>query len=173
MNKEIFESGMYFITDNVFYVEKSQQYTKLDGNVKSVEFIRAKGDNLLFVEAKSSFPNPNNSAPNPIKANKTGKELFREEIADICDKFTHSLNLYSAIDIGIINGGFPADYKPADKASLIFVLVINGFEKSWCDEIQKALERQIRKSVCMAKIWKPEVLVMNYEIAASRNITVA
>jgi hypothetical protein len=173
MNKTITESGMNFAADNSFHIEKSPQYKGLDGNVKSVEFIRAKDDELWFVEAKSSLPNPNNLKPNPDKNNRTGKELLQEVIADICDKFTHSLNLYCAIDIGVIKGGFPADYKPANNVSLVFILVINGFESSWCTDVEKAINRQIRESITMSKIWKPEVLAMNDETAARRGIIVS
>jgi hypothetical protein len=114
MNKTIRESGMCFVADNAFHIEKSPQYTELGDSVKTVEFVRAKGERLLFVEAKSSFPNPRNKRPNQAKGNKTGEEIFREEIADICDKFTHSLNLYSAVDIGVTKDGFPSEYKPAE-----------------------------------------------------------
>jgi hypothetical protein len=156
---------MNFIADNVFPIEKSTVYTGLGDSVKSVEFVRAKGGKLLFVEAKSSFPNPSNPKPNPDKGDRTGYELFREEIEDICDKFTHSLNLYSAVDVGVTKDGFPPDYRPADKVSLTFILVINGFEMSWCNEIERALTNRLRESICMAKIWKPKVLVLNQEIA--------
>ena len=170
MNKTIIESGMSFNADNAFYIEKSPVYIGLGNGVKSVEFIRAKGDKLLFIEAKSSFPKPNNP-PNPNKGNKTGEQLFREEIADICDKFIHSLNLYSAIDVGVTEYDFPADYKPADKMSLKFVLVINKFDRSWCVDIEKALTNRIRESICMSKIWKPKIIVINNEIAAEHEIT--
>jgi len=60
MAKTITESGMDFVADNAFHIEKSEVYAKLKDNIKTVEFIRAKGDKLLFMEAKSSFPNPNN-----------------------------------------------------------------------------------------------------------------
>jgi hypothetical protein len=170
MNKTIFESEMIFVADNVFHIEKSLQYAELGDRVKTVEFVRAKGDKLMFVEAKSSFPDSSNKSPNPKKENKTGDELFREEISDICDKFTHSLNLYSAVAVGITADRFPPDYKPANKVSLMFVLVINGFEKSLCDEIERALKQRIRESVCMSKIWKPDVCVMNHVTAKERHL---
>jgi hypothetical protein len=163
---------MEFVSENVFHIEKSPQYARLRGSIRTVEFVRAKGDRLLFVEAKSSFPNPNNLKPNVVKGNKTGKEIFLEEVADICDKFAHSLSLYSAISIGATDDGFPDDYEPSTKAALSFVLVIRGFEKTWCDEIERALKERIRESVSITKIWKPEVLVMNDETAARRNIAV-
>jgi hypothetical protein len=173
MSKTITESGLNFIADNAFHIEKSPAYIRLGDSVKSVELIRAKENKLLFIEAKSSFPNPNNLTPNSIKRNKTGAELFQEEISDICDKFTHSLNLYSAINVGVIADGFPPDFNPSDKVSLIFILVITGFEQTWCDEIQKALTIQIRNTACMSKIWKPEIAVMNDKTAINRKIITA
>jgi hypothetical protein len=164
---------MNFIAENTFHIEKSLMYERLGDGVKSVEFVRAKGNKLLFVEAKSSFPNPNNPTPNPAKKkNGTGAELFRAEVSDVCDKFTHSLNLYSAIAVGVTEGGFPAGFKSADKVSLVFVMVIKGFEKTWCDEFPKALTIQIRNTVCMSKIWKPEIVVMNDETAIKHKILV-
>ena len=171
MIKTVNHSGMDFIDDNVFHIEKSPEYTQLGAGIKSVELIRSKGNKLLFIEAKSSFPNPNNPTPNPDKGNKTSSELFREEITDICDKFVHSLNLYSAIGIGVTKSGFPSAYIPSDKAPLVFVLVINNFEKNWCDEVSKALTNKLCESICISKIWKPKVYVLNHEMAVRRNLT--
>ena len=173
MNDIITESNMNFIADNAFYIEKSPIYTGLGKNVKSVEFIRSKGHKLFFVEAKSSFPDPSNPNPNPKKDNKTGKELFKEEIIDICDKFVHTLNLYSAVNVGVIENGFPAEFNPSQKVSLVFVLVINGFHKSWCDEVERALANKLRESICIDKIWKPEISVLNHEEAIKRKLSIA
>jgi hypothetical protein len=173
MNEPIIESGMRFVSENVFYMEKSSQYAELGDSVKTVEFVRAMGNKLLFVEAKSSFPKPHKLEQNVPNGNKTGEETFQDEIADIYDKFYHSLSLYSAIDVGATHDDFPEDYAPAPKLSLSFILVIRGFERSWCDEIERALKQRFRESVSIAKIWKPEVLVMNDETAAKRNITVS
>ena len=170
MIKVVLHSGMNFIIDNTFEIEKSPEYIQIGKDIKTVEFIRALESKLLFVEAKSSFPNPNNPNPNPEKDNKTGKELFREEVEKICEKFVHSLNLYSSIAIGINGDGFPPDYMPSKKVSLDFVLVINGFQKSWCDEIKRALMNKICKSDSMTRIWKPQVFVMNHEDAQKCNI---
>jgi hypothetical protein len=173
MIKTVKHSGMDFIDDNVFHIETSPVYTQLGECVKSVEFIRSKEDKLLFVEAKSSFPNPNNPLPNPDKGNKTGSELFREEIVDICDKFIHSLNLYSAIDVGVIKSKFPPEYIPSGNVSLVFVLVIKGFKESWCDAVERALMNKICESVCILRIWKPRVSVLTHEMAIKWKIALA
>jgi hypothetical protein len=166
-------SGMNFVSDNAYPIEDSQASKNLNKNgIHSVEFIRSNEDKLLFIEAKSSFPNPNNIKKNPDKGNKTGSELFRERIDEICDKFTHSLSLYSAIDMGVINEDTPSDFKVSDSVSLVFILVINGFEQSWCTPIEKAIINQLNNSVCMANIWKPTVRVINHETAQRRKIIV-
>jgi hypothetical protein len=158
-------SGMDFVTNNAFVIETSLQYTSLDKSVRSVEFVRAEDDNLMFIEAKSSFPKPDDA-----NAAKTAR--FIEEVGTICDKFTHSLNLYSAIRVGVANNNLPDDFKPADKVSIVFVLVINGFDRGWCIPIRNALTQKINQSLIMAKIWKPEVFVINDKAAAMRKITV-
>ena len=162
MAKTITESGMDFIVDNAFHIEKSDIYTKLNESIKTVEFIRAKDDKLLFVEAKSSFPNPNN--PKSFVN-------FQSETDDICDKFVHSLNLYASILVGV-NEQLMSDFNSADRVYLDFVLVLNNFEKSWCVRIKDAITNQLRKSKCMAKIWKPEVSVINCEMAQRLNLII-
>ena len=62
MDRVIIESGMHFIAENSFYIEKSNIYTKLGEGIKSIEFVRVIDNKLLFVEAKSTFPNPSNSS---------------------------------------------------------------------------------------------------------------
>lgn len=170
--KTVNHSNMNFIDKDAFHIEESQIYTQIGKGIKSVEFIRSMGNKLLFIEAKSSFPNPNNTTPNIEKGNKTGIELFREEIDDICEKFIHSLNLYSAIDVGVVKEGFPPEYRPSDKVYLVFILVINSFKKDWCGRVERELINKLRESICILKIWKPEVHVINHETAIQRNLTI-
>jgi hypothetical protein len=158
MTKTITESGMVFISDNAFHIERSPYYLTLGDSVKSVELVRAKDDKLLFIEAKSSFPKPD--IPDGAKSAR-----FDDEIGFIRDKFIHSLNLYSAMDVGVVGNGFPVDYSPAKKVSLVFVLVINGFEDTWCKPIQDALNKQLMQTVVIARIWVPQVFVINDETA--------
>jgi hypothetical protein len=151
---------MDLIADNAFHIEKSECYTTLkDSSIKSVECIRAKGDNLVFIEAKSSFPNPNK--PDSI-------EKFRSNINDICDKFVHSLNLYASIIIGVNEQHLP-DFEPAAKVSLKLVVILNDFEKGWCNQIRKALTNKLKQSNYIVKIWRPEVFALNSEDAAAQN----
>ena len=173
MVKTVRHSGMDFVDDNTFHIETSSIYKLLGEGIKSVEFIRSIGNRLLFIEATSSFPNPDNSTLNPNKGNKTGSELFQEEIDDICEKFIHSLNLYSAIDVGVTKSGFPSEYKPCDNVSLVFILVINGFKTAWCNNVEIELINKLRSKIYISKIWKPNVHVINHETAFTRNLIVS
>jgi hypothetical protein len=128
----ITESGMDFIADNTFHIEKSQLYTSLGEGIRSVEFVRIKNNKLLFVEAKTTFPDPEKSENN-----------FQTQINDICEKFIHSLSLYSSIKVGINEEIFANDFMPPKKSFLIFILVIKKHEIKWCKPIKQELTRTL------------------------------
>ena len=79
MPEVITESGMNFVADNAFHIEKSYIYAGLGVGVKSVEFVRMIGNSLIFVEAKTSFPKPDGTPSTD------DKERFRNSISDICE----------------------------------------------------------------------------------------
>jgi len=157
----ITESGMGFITDNAFYIERSRLYKSLGDGVRSVEFVRCIDDMLLFVEAKTTFPNPDNPSEENLAR-------FQTEIEDICDKFIHSLNLFSSIKIGIAEDSFSGDLVLPEKASLKFVLVIKNHEIKWCKNIKKALYDAM--PLYLKMIWKPDIFVINHKGAISYNL---
>ena len=139
-------------------IDKSEIYKKLKvDKIKSVEFIRIKDNELLFVEAKTTFPNPNKS-----------EENFKSEIEDICDKFIHSLNLFSSVKVGVTEELFPRDFIMPEKSSLVFVLVIKNHQLGWCNEIYRKLIDSLPSY--LKKIWRPEVYVINHETAIKRNL---
>lgn len=158
------QSGMDFIADNTFHIEKSAIYTNIGEGIKSVEFIRAKEDKLLFVEAKTTLPNPDNPSAENYKR-------FQEEINDICDKFIHSLNLYASVIIGVNEETFANDFAPPETISLVFMLVVKNHESSWCKKIKSKLISMLPSY--LKKIWKPEVYVLNHETAIKQNLTIA
>ena len=161
----ITESDMDFIADNSFHIEKSSTYKKLSKQgIRSVEFIRAKDDKFLFVEAKTTFPNPNNPSVENL-------EKFRSEINEICDKFIHSLNLFSAVKVGVAENSFPDDFVPPEKASLQFILVIQNHKIKWCKPIKETLTATLPSY--LKKIWKPDVYVTNHAGAGKYNLTVS
>jgi len=154
------ESGMSFIADNAFYIERSPQYAKIGKGVKSVELARVIDTRLMFIEAKTTFPNPNNA---------NCKERYDEEISNIRDKFVHSLNLYSCIAVGIAEEHFPIDFKPAENMSLHFILVIKDHKPGWCRSVKNALMPIIPSYI--KTIWNPTVLVMNHNTALEQKLS--
>ena len=83
----VVESNMIFEFEekHIFQIENSNLHSSLGDGIKTVEFVvSVKPDEILFVEAKSSSPQP--KAEN--------KERFDEFIDEISDKFIHSFNMY-------------------------------------------------------------------------------
>jgi hypothetical protein len=155
MSNVITESGIDFIAENSFHIEKSPLYAGMADGVRSVEFIRAVGDKLLFVEAKTTFANPHSPA-------KDNFVKFQTEVGEICEKFVHSLNMYSSVMAGANNEAFPESYNPPDKVSLVFVLVIKNHAREWCKPVYSKLVETLPSSI--KSIWKPQVVVINQDI---------
>ncbi|MCL2049709.1 MAG: hypothetical protein FWG87_13400 [Defluviitaleaceae bacterium] len=175
-------SGMTFVADNAYPFEKLTKglnKNKKYKHVKSVEFIRGRGKKLFFIEAKTSFANPNNTK---------GKDNFRNEINEVFYKFLHSLNLYFAIKLGVVpetpptvNGiGYTLhslhSFNLEHYGSLNFVLVINstpkGFKEDWCRNIQVALENKRTELNALFNIWNlmPTIRVMTDVQARKSNL---
>ncbi|GHV89865.1 hypothetical protein AGMMS50268_03680 [Spirochaetia bacterium] len=164
MPNYIEESGMHFIAENAFYIEKSAPYIPLKGSgIKSVEFIRIRNHDLLFVEAKTSIANPGNPDVENLKK-------FNTEIEDICDKFIHSLNLFSAIMVGVKKETLPIVFDSADQLSLMLILVVKDHDLKWCKPVQQKLQRILPEY--FKKIWKPVVHVINHDAAIKHGIAI-
>jgi hypothetical protein len=163
MPEPILESGINFISDNVFHIEKSPLHTNVGKGIKSVEFIRIKDKNLLFVEAKTTFPNPDNPSHENLLR-------YEEEIMDICDKFIHSLNLYSSVKVGTAEEELPSVFNTQDKIQLVFILVIRNHELKWCRPVKTKLMQTLPSY--LKAIWKFNVYVINHDAAIKRQIAV-
>jgi hypothetical protein len=157
-------SNMRFISDNSFHIEESPLYMSLKAKgIRSIEFVRNIGSELLFVEAKTSFVNPNNpDVDNYAK--------FLNEIEEICEKFVHSLNIYSSIMVGISEKALPEDFNPPLSTSLVFVLVIRNHQLEWCKPVYAKIIATLPRHI--KDIWKPEVRVINHEKAISMKYTI-
>ena len=156
MDNTITESGMNFVATNAFHIEESDLYKSLSEGIRSVEFLRVKNEKLLFIEAKKSFPNPNNPDASNIKN-------FQLELDEVCEKFIHSLNLFSSIKLGVSDNIFENNFILPEKVTLEFVLVIKNHELKWCKQVHSKLMTNMPKYII--KIWKPNVYVINYENA--------
>jgi hypothetical protein len=154
-------SSMEFIPDNAYPIEESRAYTRIGGGIRSVEFIRLKGAALLFIEAKTTFANPNDS-PEP----------FAKSICEMCEKFVHSLNLFSAVKIGVVRDVLPEAFDNMSETNLTFVLVVRDHKQEWCRPIKRAIEQALPSY--LIKIWRnPTVLVINHDTAINQGIVVA
>ena len=105
-------SNIRFISDNTFHIEESDLYKHVGKRVRSVEFIRVDDDKLLFIEARTTFANPANS-----------EDSFQTQINEVCDKFVHSINLYSSVRAGVNDVIFSDDFIPPKQTSIVFVIV--------------------------------------------------
>ncbi len=154
----VVESNMIFEFEekHIFQIENSNLHSSLGDGIKTVEFVvSVKPDEILFVEAKSSSPQP--KAEN--------KERFDEFIDEISDKFIHSFNMYltSVLKRNLVD-------KIPDKllnieletAKLKFILIIKGHKIEWLQPLKDAFDRIM---IDYNKIWKSSVIIMNDEIA--------
>ena len=161
MSDFISEPGMDFIAENTFHIEQSNLYKKIGKKIHTVEFVRVKDGNILFVEAKSSFPNPK-------KENSENSDEFILEIGEICEKFKHSLNLFSSVKVGVAEETAINNLPVVENALLAFVLVINGHKFEWLKPIENSLVETLPSY--LKTIWKPKVFVINEIIAKSRGL---
>ena len=151
--KDIYESEMKFGSFSemdLFEIEKSQLLKKLGKGIKSVEFILLnKKRNIIFLEAKKTCPNENN-----MHQTKEKEEKFGEYYDSIAEKFAESLQVYRKIE----------DYH--DKR-IQLVLVIKEAETEWLAGPKAILEEKL---LTLRKIWKAEIVVLNYELAKKYNL---
>ena len=96
MAEIVYHSNMGFIYDNVFPIEEKGINVRLGEGIRTVEFIRCIKGKLVFVEARTTF------------AQTDGIDIsdgtnLQKQTQEVVDKFIHSLNIYAAIKIGIID----------------------------------------------------------------------
>ncbi len=153
------ESGVRFgpfAPENFFHMEKSDAYRKLGPGFSTVEFLIVDSRRkFVFVEAKSS-------APNPETGEASGFDEFIEEIAV---KFQDSYQLFLAS----VSGRRPSrkigeNVRRFEAASsgIRFVLVIPGHRLEWLPPLSDALKRRLRKTI---RMWNIDVAVINGELA--------
>jgi len=163
MTNVISESGMDFISKNAFRIEESQLYRELGEEIKSIELVRIKKGALIFLEARSSFPDPKSSTPDNL-------ERFNSQSEDVCDKFIHSLNLFSSIKVNVSSCDFPEDFILPDKVTLVLILVVRNHDNKGCREIKTKLIELF--PTYFKEIWKPTVYVINHMTAIKRKLAV-
>lgn len=173
------ESGMRFgkyLDNQVFQIEKSEQYTKnlRQNGIKTCEFILQRGKKLLFIEAKSSCPRKiMEGIPNDEKEKR--KKSYNDFIQGIVLKMRHSLSLYGNILLERYSmKGIPENMANVNLSdtTINLVLVINPQNGNWepepelQDDLRKALQNEM-------KIWKIEsFFVINAELAKRKHLII-
>jgi len=153
------ESGVRFgpfAPEDFFYMEKSDAYRKLGPGFSTVEFLIVDSRRkFVFVEAKSS-------APNPGAKETSGLDEFIEEISA---KFQDSYQLFLASVSGRrVSREIGENVRRFETASagIKFVLVIPEHRLEWLAPLSDALKRRLRKTIHM---WNIDVAVINGELA--------
>ena len=155
MTDFIIESNMKFLADHVFHIEESAAYKNIGDCVKTVDLIRRKKEKIVFIEAKTSYPNPSLS-----------DVRFDEESSNIVDKFVHSLNLLASISLGLRSDDITSlENLTNNNSQIVFLLVIRDHQKKWCPKVRDKLQLSINQNLCLQKIWRAKVFVINSEQA--------
>ena len=158
------ESGMLFDEGNSYRIEESGAYKAVSGYMRVVDFLQITTKSILFIEAKTTFPNPKNA---------DSVERFREQIFRIYEKFLHSFNLLLALKTGclsVTNFNIPSAYLGFEEKPVIFVLVIRNHEEVWCDAVRLALLEVIPKYII--RLWKVRVIVLSSRGALNKGLVV-
>ncbi len=190
----------YYSVDDVFYIEKSKIYGKMQSNsVKTVEFALFKQNNkqttILLFEAKTTAPQ---LLQNEIKLEKFIKketenteeldktsfldELYKKVKHDnyfdeIESKFNDTLALFAAIYLNRHNTAkleLPKNFKDLEFSTLnfILVLVVKNHQTEWLNGLQSKLQKKLKPLVKVWNLSPASVQVLNEEIAKKRGYVV-
>lgn len=158
------ESGMTFSFDenDIFYIEKSERFNRIDG-AKPCECVVQHNGKVCLIEAKSSSPQPQNAG---------SFLLFAEDIAL---KFTDSYSYYCAVhqkrqQPDFVPQGLQST--PLARQDYEFYLIINGHKKEWLPPVLDQLKMTMKKAL---KLWGFDdacVKVLNEQGALSKGLIV-
>jgi hypothetical protein len=161
-------SEMPLIVDDTFLIEDSVSCKSLPEGLRSVEFIRRKKNNLILVEAKTSFPNPSKT---DIKAD--GKTAFEIESIKVSEKFLHSLTFFASLVLGLKSEDFSGTKNAtSDLTEIKFVLIIKNHKVDWCETVKEKICDLINEHFYFREIWRPEIYVINYNTAKKYELAV-
>ena len=162
------ESGMTFgpfEEQDLFRVEASPFVRRMNG-IKACEFVywNAQAGRLLFLEAKSSIPNPRKSP-----------DEYRIYLVDILEKFDNSLQLLVA---GVLRRtdelagelGKGIAQTAWSRAAILFYLVIpdvpDEFLPGLTDTLRGIMSRQ-------RTLWRADIFVINKRLARKKGLLAA
>ncbi|MDO5424058.1 MAG: hypothetical protein Q4F41_10065 [Eubacteriales bacterium] len=160
----IAESGVEFgpfEEERLFRIEHSEVHKRAGKGIKAVEFVYlTKKANLLFVEAKTSCPNPENRDKDSDMRKK-----YEETYSEITDKFIDSLHMFAAMALGRYGekpGAGQLIRRTYSEIGIKFVLVITGAKEEWLMGPKAELEARLLR---VRNIWKADVIVLNKDMA--------
>lgn len=164
------ESGMTFLfTDSdIFQIEKCPTYLDIQKGTKVCECIVADSTKaqILLIEAKSSFSNPQNN-----------KEHFSNNVSDITEKFINSLLLYYGLllkrpykTFSELPENLQLSTFVTKRHRIIPVLIINNFEKEWLPPVKEALNNKIKQYSFSKILLLEDTQVLTKEMAIKLNI---
>ncbi|MCX7067785.1 MAG: hypothetical protein NTW85_08865 [Methylococcales bacterium] len=188
----------YYSTDDLFCIENSKIYAKLqNSSVKTVEFALFKKNKnqatILLIEAKKTAPNLLKSEikleefvkKEMANTKNLDKTLFLDELYtkvkhdiyfdDLQSKFNDTLALLAAVYMNLHNTAkleLPKNFKDLEFSAIRFVLVlvVKNHQTESLNDLQSKLEKKLKPLV---KIWKQtSVAVLNEEIAKKRGYIV-
>lgn len=165
---EFIESSMRFSfpANRCFRIETAEAYRDLSPyGISSVECVFTKTvgkeEILVFLEAKTSTPNPNGP-------NRKNLEMFLKSMRR---KYLHSIQLCYAIlhkrqsSMEKIGNALAAVLSEPQRICL--VLVVKEYEAAWCVQMKDTLAVALKD---ILRIWKAEVLVLSEEMAREHSI---
>ena len=164
--KIIHESGVDFgpyREEELFHIEQSELYRDLGQGLKATEFVLQADNNIIFVEAKTNAPNPENRDDSLEK-----REKFETFFREVPDKFIDSLGVYTAAllkrypDTSEI--GTALQHSDLAETKIIFALVLTNpaAQADWLPPIKSILEDRLRRWM---KIWGIDIIVLNQALA--------
>ncbi len=166
MSKIISESGMDFgpFDEKYLYqIEKSKMVQSLQ--IKIVEFIVYYKKALIFLEAKSSSPEPNQAL-----SDKKGN--FDEYIDDVSRKFINSVNIFVSICIKRNKDKISTELEKIDFSTINIklLLVIKDHKIEWLSPISDALKTRLNDLCKTLNINPINILIINDTMAKEKKL---
>ena len=122
------------------------------------------GNNIVFLEAKKSFPNAANRYESKDKTKK-----FEEYYSSITEKFITSLQIYLSIILDIqqdneseVGDGLKITNSLKDVGLKFILIVKNAKNDDWLAGPKAELDNRLIKT---KKIWGIKIMVLNEELA--------
>lgn len=165
---EFVESFMKFSfsDDDMFRIEEDELVKGTEG-IKACECVVLVSENVAFIEAKASAPNPGNSIP------------FSEFISDIKQKFAQSLQLFTEMKTKVHGEAaflrLPINLQTETTTSDTYriYLIVHGHRADWLIGLLDALKDAMREVVKQWNLRDSNIKVFNEEIALENKLIVA